>query len=196
MAKSLPRQVLPKPAQVLRPELRAAVRKALAPPPPVLGAEVRATDVEQLKKGLAIIACLAKGIRPAPEDLPSGLPRPERLPPTRELRQARASVRERRAPVREVRLGKGGAKRTQKVIRERTAGITQADMRRLARRAGCQRVAQTIYEEARSALSGFLEKVLKDVTVYTEYARRKTASPQDVILSLRRQGRIMYGRGH
>eukprot|EP00929_Paragymnodinium_shiwhaense_P030996 TRINITY_DN17466_c0_g1_i1.p1 TRINITY_DN17466_c0_g1~~TRINITY_DN17466_c0_g1_i1.p1 ORF type:complete len:309 (+),score=59.31 TRINITY_DN17466_c0_g1_i1:65-991(+) len=91
------------------------------------------------------------------------------------------------------RIGKGGAKRVTKVIRDASSGITKADIRRLARRAGCQRMQATITEEARVALRGFLKKVLGDVIPYTEAAQRKTTSAMDVVHGLRRQGCTVYG---
>jgi len=55
-------------------------------------------------------------------------------------------------------------------------------------------MATEIYNEARVALQVFLDKVLVDTCVFTEYGKRKTTSHEDVIAGLRRQGRIVYGK--
>jgi len=49
-------------------------------------------------------------------------------------------------------LGKGGAKRHRKVLRDNIQGITKPAMRRLARRGGVKRISGLIYEETRGVL--------------------------------------------
>ena len=49
-------------------------------------------------------------------------------------------------------LGKGGAKRHRKVLRDNIQGITKPAIRRLARRAGVDRISGLIYEEIRGVL--------------------------------------------
>ena len=49
-------------------------------------------------------------------------------------------------------LGKGGAKRHRKVLRDNIQGITKPAIRRLARRGGVKRISGLIYEEARGVL--------------------------------------------
>lgn len=49
-------------------------------------------------------------------------------------------------------LGKGGAKRHRKVLRDNIQGITKPAIRRLARRGGVKRISGLIYEETRSVL--------------------------------------------
>ncbi|XP_039765282.1 histone H4-like [Pararge aegeria] len=44
-------------------------------------------------------------------------------------------------------LGKGGAKRHRKVLRDNIQGITKPAIRRLARRGGVKRISGLIYEE-------------------------------------------------
>ena len=73
-------------------------------------------------------------------------------------------------------LGKGGAKRHRKVLRDNIQGITKPAIRRLARRGGVKRISGLIYEETRSVLKVFLENVIRDAVTYTEHARRKTAA--------------------
>ncbi|CAF0743141.1 unnamed protein product [Adineta steineri] len=46
-------------------------------------------------------------------------------------------------------LGKGGAKRHRKVLRDNIQGITKPAIRRLARRGGVKRISGLIYEEVR-----------------------------------------------
>ncbi|KAI3698148.1 hypothetical protein L6452_31260 [Arctium lappa] len=65
-------------------------------------------------------------------------------------------------------LGKGGAKRHRKVLRDNIQGITKPAIRRLARRGGVKRI---------------------------KHARRKTVTAMDVVYALKRQGRTLYGFG-
>ncbi|OQR85015.1 histone H4-like [Achlya hypogyna] len=92
-------------------------------------------------------------------------------------------------------LGKGGAKRHRKVLRDNIQGITKPAIRRLARRGGVKRISGLIYEETRGVLKVFLENVIKDSVTYTEHARRKTVTAMDVVYALKRQGRTLYGFG-
>lgn len=92
-------------------------------------------------------------------------------------------------------LGKGGAKRHRKVLRDNIQGITKPAIRRLARRGGVKRISGLIYEETRGVLKVFLESVIKDTVTYTEHARRKTVTALDVVYALKRQGKTLYGFG-
>ena len=92
-------------------------------------------------------------------------------------------------------LGKGGAKRHKKVLRDNIQGITKPAIRRLARRGGVKRISGLIYEETRGVLKVFLENVIRDAVTYTEHARRKTVTAMDVVYALKRQGRTLYGFG-
>jgi histone H4 len=92
-------------------------------------------------------------------------------------------------------LGKGGAKRHRKVLRDNIHGITKPAIRRLARRGGVKRISGLIYEESRAVLKVFLENVIRDAVTYTEHARRKTVTAMDVVYALKRQGRTLYGFG-
>ena len=89
-------------------------------------------------------------------------------------------------------VGMGGAKRRRKVLRGNVQGITKPAIRRLARRGGVKRISGLIYDETRSALKIFLENVIRDAVIYTEYARRKTVTAMDVVYALKRQGRTLY----
>ncbi|ODM86661.1 Histone H4 [Orchesella cincta] len=84
-------------------------------------------------------------------------------------------------------LGKGGAKRHRKVLRDNIQGITKPAIRRLARRGGVKRISGLIYEETR--------EFSKDAVTYTEHAKRKTVTAMDVVYALKRQGRTLYGFG-
>jgi histone H3/H4 len=92
-------------------------------------------------------------------------------------------------------LGKGGAKRHRKILRDNIQGITKPAIRRLARRGGVKRISGLIYEETRSVLKVFLENVIRDAVTYTEHAKRKTVTSLDVVYALKRQGRTLYGFG-
>ncbi|XDV52551.1 hypothetical protein PO909_021271 [Leuciscus waleckii] len=79
-------------------------------------------------------------------------------------------------------LGKGGAKRHRKVLRDNIQGITKPAIRRLARRGGVKRISGLIYEETRGVLKVFLENVIRDAVTYTEHAKRKTVTAMDVVI--------------
>ena len=92
-------------------------------------------------------------------------------------------------------LGKGGAKRHRKILRDNIQGITKPAIRRLARRGGVKRISGLIYEETRGVLKVFLENVIRDAVTYTEHAKRKTVTAMDVVYALKRQGLTLYGFG-
>merc|ERR1719234_2057533 len=94
-------------------------------------------------------------------------------------------------------LGKGGAKRHRKVLRDNIQGITKPAIRRLAWAREVPRgivkcceitfrvspsllsgdwlggISGLIYEETRGVLKVFLENVIRDAVTYTEHAKRK-----------------------
>ncbi|EMP31837.1 Histone H3 [Chelonia mydas] len=84
-------------------------------------------------------------------------------------------------------LGKGGAKRHRKVLRDNIQGITKPAIRRLARRGGVKRISGLIYEETRGVLKVFLENVIRDAVTYTEHAKRKTVTAMDPPVSTARK---------
>ena len=57
-------------------------------------------------------------------------------------------------------LGKGGAKRHRKVLRDNIQGITKPAIRRLARRGGVKRISGLIYEETRGVLKVHVVAIL------------------------------------
>ena len=73
--------------------------------------------------------------------------------------------------------------------------ITKPSIRRIARRAGVKRLSQPMYVEARSLLDKFLETVLRGSIIYTLNGKRTTISAMDVVYSLKRSGRTLYGFG-
>ena len=99
-------------------------------------------------------------------------------------------------------LGKGGAKRHRKILRDNIQGITKPAIRRLARRGGVKRISGLIYEETRGVLKIFLESessyptstasssdidsdVIRDSVTYTEHVKRKTVTALDVVYALK-----------
>ncbi|XP_074924368.1 histone H4-like [Chelonoidis abingdonii] len=92
-------------------------------------------------------------------------------------------------------LGKGGAKRHQKVLQDNIQGITKPAIRHLARCGGVKRISGLIYEETRGVLKVFLENMIHDAVTYTEHTKRKTVTAMDVVYALKRQGRTLYGFG-
>ncbi|KAI2779043.1 histone-fold-containing protein [Daldinia loculata] len=89
--------------------------------------------------------------------------------------------------------GKGGIKRHRKILRDNIQGITKPAIRRLARRGGVKRISAQIYDEVRVALKARLEEIIRDCVIYTEYRQRKTVTINDVLHSLKRIGRPIYG---
>ena len=92
-------------------------------------------------------------------------------------------------------LGKGGAKRHRKVLRDNIQGITKPAIRRLARRGGVKRISGLIYENVENYRNEFMESVLRDAFTYPQHARRKTVTAMDVVYALKRQGKTLYGFG-
>jgi len=85
--------------------------------------------------------------------------------------------------------------RRRKVLRPAMDGITKPAIRRLARRAGVKRISNEMYGETREALREFLAGVIGDATCYTAHAHRKTVTAIDIIHSLKKRGRVIYGFG-
>ena len=90
-------------------------------------------------------------------------------------------------------LGKSGAKRHRKMLRDNMNGISKPAIRRLARRGGVKRISGLVYEETRGVLKEFLMMVIQDATAYTDHARRKTVTAMDIVYALKRRGRTLYG---
>ena len=58
---------------------------------------------------------------------------------------------------------------------------------------GVQRISGNVFEESRGVLKIFLEEVIRDVVVYTQYCNRKTVTVTDIIYALKHHGRNLYG---
>ncbi|KAG8168022.1 hypothetical protein KVR01_003711 [Diaporthe batatas] len=89
--------------------------------------------------------------------------------------------------------GAKGGKRHRKITKDSIKGITRPDIRRLARRGGVKRISAQIYDDVREALKARLEIILRDCVTYVEYRKAKTVTVYDVIHSLKRIGRPIYG---
>lgn len=95
-------------------------------------------------------------------------------------------------------LGKGlgkGKKFRRRALRDNIQGITKPAIRRLARRGGVKRISADIYENIREVLKLYLTKILQNAVCYTEHAKRKTVTSQDIVHALRREGSTIYGFG-
>ena len=90
--------------------------------------------------------------------------------------------------------GKGGMKR-HKILRDNLQGITKPALRRLARRGGVKRMSGLVYDEARQCLRSFLGIIIHDAVLLTESRRAQTVTAMDVVYSLKRNGRALYGFG-
>ena len=80
-------------------------------------------------------------------------------------------------------------------LRDSVGDITNAAIRRLARRGGVKRISGLMYEETRGHLKQYIEKVISEAIVYASYANRKTITAFDVVHAVKRQGRTLYGFG-
>jgi len=74
-------------------------------------------------------------------------------------------------------------------------GITKPAIRRLARRGGVKRISSFIYNDSREFMKAFLNSVVTDATVYCQHAKRKTVTALDVIYSLKKHNKTIYGFG-
>ncbi|KAI4125665.1 MAG: hypothetical protein LQ347_005292 [Umbilicaria vellea] len=90
-------------------------------------------------------------------------------------------------------LGKGGARRHRKIIKDTIRGITKGDIRRMARRGGVKRISGQIYEDVRSAMKDRMSRIIQDCVFILDNSGRKTISVSDVIFALRRIGTPVYG---
>ncbi|KAK1506675.1 histone H4 [Colletotrichum tamarilloi] len=88
-----------------------------------------------------------------------------------------------------------GAKRHRSVVSFYRSSLTAAKpaIRRLARRGGVKRISAMIYDDAREALKTWLESVLRDCVTYAEHRKAKTITIHDVLHSLARKGKPIYG---
>ena len=95
--------------------------------------------------------------------------------------------------------GKGGGKSIQKtrrqrlVVRDAIYRITKSVICRLARRGSVKRISGLIYELSRGVMKQFLEAIVKDAILFTQYNHRRTVTPIDIVFALKQHGRNVYG---
>ncbi|KAF2723911.1 histone-fold-containing protein [Polychaeton citri CBS 116435] len=87
------------------------------------------------------------------------------------------------------------AKRHRKILRDNIQGITKPAIRRLARRGGVKRISASIYDEVRIVLRKRLELIIHDCVAVCDFAGRKTITTRDVVFTLHRMGKTIYGFG-
>ena len=96
------------------------------------------------------------------------------------------------------RKGKGGGKSIQKkwqqwlVVQDAIHGITKSAICRVARRGGVERISGLIYEESRGVMKQFLEAIIKDAILFTQYNNHRTVMPIDIVFALKQHGRNVY----
>ena len=90
-------------------------------------------------------------------------------------------------------FGQSGYMRHRRVLRDNIQGITKPAIRRLARRGGVKRISGLVYEETRNALKDFLKDIIGDAVTYSDHARRRTVTNMDILYSLKKRGRTLYG---
>lgn len=84
-------------------------------------------------------------------------------------------------------------KRHRKPLRDNILGITKPAIRRMARRGGVKRMTDSTHPAIRAALIVYLENVIGNAVVLTEYRRSKTVTAGDVAYALRSTGTPLYG---
>ena len=89
--------------------------------------------------------------------------------------------------------GASAGKRVKKILKSSASSVSQGSIRRLARRGGVKRLSAAVVGDVRSVLRSFLDGVVSAAATYTEHAKHKTVSVQDVIAALRKRGRAIYG---
>jgi histone H4 len=89
--------------------------------------------------------------------------------------------------------GLGGAKRHRKKTGSERENISSASIRRLARKGGVKRMSGHVYPAIREVIDDFITTIVSDAFLYTELARRKTITSMDIVQSLRRHGKPIYG---
>lgn len=91
------------------------------------------------------------------------------------------------------------AKKTNAIVRhgkrdgKKSDRPSRPEWRRLARRGGCKRLSHSTYEGLAKSMDAFLSQILLDSLRYTQHARRKTVTTNDVLHALKRNNKPMYG---
>lgn len=104
-------------------------------------------------------------------------------------------------------MGKGADKKSQEDDRRRSSGqyggykeakkgIGRANLRKLAKRAGVQRISEDgVIEMFREVGVNFIHEVVKHSITFAEYNNRITITIPDVVHALKIIGRPIYGYG-
>ncbi|RDW69509.1 hypothetical protein BP6252_08529 [Coleophoma cylindrospora] len=72
-------------------------------------------------------------------------------------------------------IGAGVAKafkRQRKLLKDNIQGITKSDIRRMARRGGVKRISADVYDEMRTAMKKYLERILRDCVAIVDGMHR------------------------
>ena len=86
-------------------------------------------------------------------------------------------------------------KMTKRKLLNEIMTISKASIRRLARKGGVKRMHRYVHEDMLGCLKIYLGRIIRDATIYTVYANRKTISTSDIVYSLKRNNRTIYGYG-
>ncbi|KAF8143260.1 hypothetical protein K438DRAFT_1994072 [Mycena galopus ATCC 62051] len=89
-------------------------------------------------------------------------------------------------------------RRRRRILRSSVYGEgvhTKPTIKRLARRAGVKRLGGLMYEETRGQLILYMQDLMRDVVLHTTHDYRTTISANDIVHTLRRSGKDLYGFG-
>lgn len=78
------------------------------------------------------------------------------------------------------------------VLRDSIQGLKKPEILRLARKAGIVMLSGLMYEEIRGVIKIKMDVIIKDAIILSEYAKRKTILPEDVLAALKKNGLNMY----
>lgn len=96
------------------------------------------------------------------------------------------------APVMKKPSHKPKPKRFNYKMRNNLKGITNGDIRRLARQGGVKRMKPAVCDEMRDALKDFLTSVVGKAVTIMEYGRRRTVTEADILIALKHEGVTLY----
>jgi histone H4 len=87
-------------------------------------------------------------------------------------------------------------KHTRMGVKEIKEGnVTNGAIRRLARRGGVKRIAMASHNNIREYIDDFMLRIVRDCLTYTEHRKARTITAMDVVYSLKKNGRVIYGYG-